>query len=259
MRAAWLAPIALVAVGGCFASKGDVAVLQDEIRLLRASTAQADTARRAQADTVLQLVTRANDSLRVLGSRVAAFQGSVAGELRDMGQQLITIQELTGQSQRRIQELRASMEQRQEAAAAAAVPADTTAAAAPPAAGPGPAQLMVQSRAQLQRGSYGTARMGFQQLLTQYPNSEDAPAAQLFIGETFLQERNQAAADSVYELVVSKYPKSAQAPTALYKRALLLRNAGKSTESRTLLQRLVRDYPRSDEAALARDLLATRK
>lgn len=254
-RLAALAPVALVAAGGCFASKGDMRLLQDELRSLRSSVAQADTARRAQADTLLQVIGRANDSLRVLSARFNAFQGNTATELRSMGSQLITIQELTGQSQRRIQELRASMEAQAEAAAAAAPVTDST----KPPVGPGPAQLFQSSLDQLRRGSYGTAREGFQQLLTQYPDYEDAAAAQLYVGETFIQERNQAAADSVYQLVAQRFPRSAQAPTALYKRALLLRDGGRAQEARTLLQRVVRDYPRSDEAQLAHDLLAPKK
>lgn len=250
-RWTWLAPTALVAVGGCFASKGDMQLLQDELRSLRSTVARSDTAQRTQTDSLLRVIERANDSLRVLSARVLAFQGTVGTELRSMGDQLITIQELTGQSQRRIQELRASMEARAEAATAA----DTT----QPAAGPGPAQLFQAALDQLRRGSYATARAAFQQLLTQYPDYEDAPAAQMYVGETFAQERNQFAADSVYQLVVKNYPRSNQAPTALYKRALLLRDAGRTQQMRALLQRVVREYPRSDEAALARDLLAPKQ
>jgi TolA-binding protein len=43
----------------------------------------------------------------------------------------------------------------------------------------------------------------------------------------------------------------------LYKRALVLRSAGQTAAARAALERIVRDYPRSDEAALARDQLRT--
>jgi tol-pal system protein YbgF len=265
IRVRVLAIVSLGAANACVASKGDIRLLQDEMRSLRTSVAHADTTQRAQADTALRLIARANDSLRALSTRVNSFQASVSGELFEMGRQLLQIQELTGQSQRRIQELRAAWEARAEAAAVAApVPGatgtgtDSTGAAAAPAqpAGPGSYQLFILSLDQLRRGSYGTAREGFQQLLDQYPTFEDAATAQLYIGESFAQERNEAAADSVYQVVVSKYPRSPQAPNALYKRALLLKGAGKEADARTILQRIVKDYPRSDEAELARDLLA---
>lgn len=258
-----MAVISLGAATGCVASKGDVRLLQDEMRSLRTSVAHADTTQRAQVDTALRLITRANDSLRALSGRVTKFQAGMSGELFEMGRQLLQIQELTGQSQRRIQELRAAWEARAEAAAvsmpAPASPTDSAGkqgAVQSPPPGPGPYQLFVLSLDQLRRGSYGTAREGFQQLLDQYPTFEDAASAQLYIGEAFAQERNEAAADSVYQVVVAKYPKSAKAPNALYKRALLLKGAGKESDARVVLQRIVKDYPRSDEAEMARDLLA---
>jgi tol-pal system protein YbgF len=251
---------ALTAASACVASKGDIRVLQDEMRSLRSSIARSDTLQRMKTDSAMMLVARVNDSLRALSTRVNNFQGSVSGELFEIGRQLLTIQELTGQSQRRLQELRAEWEQTRSQAvtAPAATPGDTAHGSAPAQPqGPGPYQLYMLALGQLRQGSYGAARQGFQDLLTQYPTFEDAPAAMTYIGESFARERNEAAADSVYQLVVTKYPQSAQAPNALYKRALLLKGAGKEQEARVLLQRIVKEYPRSDEASLAGDLLAT--
>jgi tol-pal system protein YbgF len=240
------------------ASKGDVRVLQDELRALRSSIAQTDTARRAQADTAMLLIARANDSLRILSTRFSAFQGNVTGGLYDMNRQLLQIQELSGQSQRRLQELRASMESRAESMTTPATPApatDSTKASG----GPGPAQLFQIAFDQMQRGSYGVARNGFQDLITKYPTFEAAPTAQLYIGQSFAEEKNTAAADSVYQLVSSKYPRSKAAPTALYKFALSLIAQKKTDPAKAALNRIVKDYSTSDEASLARDLLRTLK
>jgi TolA-binding protein len=65
------------------------------------------------------------------------------------------------------------------------------------------------------------------------------------------------AADSVLALVVERYPSSPKAATALYKRALNYRAAGRTAQARTAFDRIVRQYPRSDEAALAREQLRT--
>lgn len=241
----------------CMASKGDIRVLQDELRSLRSSIAQTDTARRAQADTALLLIARTNDSLRLLSTRFASFQANVTGGMYDMNRQLLQIQELSGQSQRRLQELRASMESRQESMSATPVPAAPDTSKAP--AGPGPAQLFQIAFDQMQRGSFGVARSGFQDLLAKYPNFEEAPTAQLYIGQSLAEEKNTAAADSVYQLVVTKYPQSKAAPTALYKFALSLIAQKKTAPAKTALNRIVKEYPNSDEASLARDLLRTTK
>lgn len=243
----FIAPVAAFAVTGCMASKSDIRLLQDELRTLRAMQGRADTARKAQADSALALMHRTNDSLRVLALRFASFQATVGGELFEMGKQLITIQELTGMSSKRIMELRSSMEER----AQMMTSSDTTAT---PAA-PGPAQMFQASFDQLRRGSYSSARAGFEELLRRYPEFEEASAAQLYIAQSYAEERRTAEADSVYGLVVRQYPRSKDAPTALYKYGLSQLSQGKTAGARAALQRVVREYPSSTEAELARDRL----
>lgn len=251
----YLAPVAALAATGCLASKSDVALLQDEIRTMRVTQSRADSARRAQVDEALRLLARNNDSLRILSQRFAAFQASVRGDLFEMGKQLITIQELSGLSSRRIMELRSTMEERA-AAASAPPPSDTgsSAAAGAPAA-PGPAQLFQLSFDQMRRGSYGTARSGFEELLRRYPSFEEASAAQLYIAQSYAEERRTSEADSAYNVVVTRYPRSKDAPTALYKYGLSQLSQGRTTAARAALQRVVREYPSSTEAQLAADRL----
>ena len=143
-----------VAATGCFASKSDIALLQDEIRTMRAMEARADSAQMARVDEALLMMRRTNDSLRVLSQRFGAFQANLSGELFELGKQLITLQELAGMSTRRIMDLRAAWEERSQSMQ---VP-DTTAAVAPSA--PGPAQLFTAASDLMRRGSHSTARKG---------------------------------------------------------------------------------------------------
>ena len=244
----FLAPVVALAATGCLASKGDILLLQDEIRALRAMQARADTARRTQTDSALLAIRRTQDSLRVLAQRFGSFQATVGGELFEMGKQLITIQELAGMSSKRIMELRSTMEERAQAM--------TSSDTAPPAA-PGPAQLFQASFDLLRRGSQSAARSGFEELLRRYPDFEHASAALLYIGQSYADEKppRTAEADSVYALVVSRYPKSVDAPTALFKYALSQVAQKKTAAGRTALQRIVREYPGSTEAELAADRL----
>jgi len=278
LRAAALASLA--AAGAC-ATRSDVRVLQNDLRVMRMESMQADSARRAQLDAVIAALGRTQDSLRTMHAQVMKFQGDSRGEMYALGQQLIQIQELTGQSQRRLQELRGSLEQRaaelQTPAPAAAAPApqanpapagaapNATSPAVPnvsapseaAAAGPGPNQLFQLALDQLRRGSAVAARSGFQDLLRQYPSSDLAPEPQFYIAQSFESEGSVASADSAYALVVSRYPQSARAPSALYKRALALQAQGKVQAARAALDQVIRQYPRSDEAVLARDRLRT--
>lgn len=253
-----LAPSVALVLSGCLASKSDVLVLQNQMRSMQDAAARADTAQRQQINDVLASVIRSNDSVRALSGRLAKLQSSVATDHYEMGRQILQIEELSGQSQRRLQELRASLEERSQSVGAPAMTPPASANAAPTAAPqPGPAQLFQGSLDQLRRGSTTVARSGFEELLRSYPATEDAPEAMIYIAETYAAERNQVAADSVYGLVVQKYPTSPKAATALYKRALSFRTAGRTTAARAAFDRVIREYPRSDEASLARDQLRT--
>ncbi|MDQ2767209.1 MAG: tol-pal system protein YbgF [Gemmatimonadota bacterium] len=280
-----LLPVALLATGACFATREDVQALHTDMQALRADNARSDSARRVALDRVVTSLTVVRDSLGLLSTRVVKMQGDVRGDLYNVGQQLLQIQELTGQSQQRVQELRASLEAKQSDIQSSVAPqtappamgapsgasttspsttppragATTTPGAASGAGTPGPNQLFQISLEQLRRGSPGAARTGLQTLLQQYPTSDLVPDAQFYLGEAYHQEGNAAGADSAYAAVVSGYPTSPRAPTALYKRALGMEEKGNIVGARGLLNDLVSRYPRSDEAALAKERLRTLK
>lgn len=245
----YLAPVAALAATGCFASKSDIVLLQDEIRSMRASQLRSDSARKLQQDSAIMLTRRTMDSVRSLSQRFGAFQANVNGELFDIGKQLITLQELAGMSSRRITDLRAELENRSQ------TPVPPGDSAAPPA--PGPAQMFQLSYDLLRRGSYSAARAGFEDLLKRYPSFDEASAAQLYIAQSFEQEQRTAEADSVYGVVVTRYPRSKDAPTALYKYGVSQQRQRKTAAARTALNRVIREYPNSTEAELARELLRT--
>ncbi|MGI8547826.1 MAG: tetratricopeptide repeat protein [Gemmatimonadaceae bacterium] len=257
-------PLAAVVMGGCFASQQDVRVLQSDISLLRTESAAADSARRLQLDRALVSMRTANDSLASLSTKLTRFRSDVMTSLASVDQQLLQVQELTGQSQRRIQEVRASLEERQTArgttpaTSGGAVPnaagaAGSAGAAGAAEAGPGPNQLFQVAREQLMQGSNAAARQAFEDLLARYPKSDLAPDAQFYVAETYAAENNLPAADSVYARVATRYAGSPRAATAMYKRAVAAQNGAKTDQARDLFNQLIKKYPRSDEASLARD------
>ena len=119
MRLRAFAPVLALVAGGCLASKTDIALLQADVLAVRDATVRGDSARRLQIDQVITQVMRSNDSVRALSARLAKLQADVANDHYEMGRQILQIQELSGQSQRRLQELRASLEERAQTAAVA--------------------------------------------------------------------------------------------------------------------------------------------
>lgn len=266
---ALIGPVVLLGTTGCLASKGDIRLIQDELRVTRAQVAtgdsailRADAAREAQFARLAATLDRVNDSLRVLATRFASFQANATDEFDAVGKQIVQVQALLGQTTRNMQEARAQLDALREQATGAVPPAQPVAAAATDsskAGGPGPGTLFTSAIEAFRNGSYRTARAGFEDLVRTYPDYAQTPQAQVYIGDSYQSEGNTAAADSVYQLVATKYATNAVAARALYKHGLILWDANKRDEARIVFNRLIRDYPRSDEAELARSKLNPRQ
>jgi len=253
---------ALAVTQGCFATRSDMRVLQGDIMNFRTEAARADSARARQIAAVVSVLGTVGDSIRSTSDRLTRFQGDTRGELRSIQQQLLQIQELTGQSQRNLQTLRADMERSSTShvvpAPATTIPGDST-TPAPIQPVPGPNQLYQAGYDQLRQGSYSAARAAFEELLRLHPTSELVPDAHIRIAESYEAEGMRPAADSAYSTVVSRFPRSARAPTALYKLALSMDRQGRRSDARVAMDRVVREYPTSDEADLAREWLRTNR
>lgn len=242
---------------GC-ALKGDVRRVELQVEALKADRARADAERAAQIDSLRQLLAAVQQALTAQQAYLVQMRGDMKTDLLAVQQQLVSVQELTGQSQQRLTELRGRLE----AQARQPVPAlDTTRpGGGPPVgpsgnpAGPGPDQMYDLSLQQFRRGSLGTARLGFREFLRMFPTNERAPDALFYIGETFAGEHADSAA-AIYQQVVKTYPSSPRAPAALYKLGLLAEQRGNKAAARTYYSRVIAGYPRSDEANLARDKL----
>jgi tol-pal system protein YbgF len=204
------------------------------------------------------LLAAAQEKLTAQQAYLVQLRGDMKTELLAVQQQLVTVQELTGQSQQRLTELRGKLEE--QARQPVPVPDTARGAGAGPVgpsgnpAGPGPDQMYELSLQQFRRGSLATARLGFREFLRVFPTHERAPDALYYVGETFAGESADSAA-AVYQQVVRTYPNSSRAPSALYKLGLLAEQRGDKAAARTYYARVISSYPRSDEANLARDKL----
>jgi tol-pal system protein YbgF len=215
-----------------------------------------------QLRRIIASLSAISDSLHVAGTNLQRLQGDVAMSMRSVQEQLLTVQELTGQSRKQVESLRAQLEARAAEQAQAVPPVAPTGepGAAPPtdapgAPSPGPYRLMDLGRQQLARGAASAARAAFSDLLTQYPTSDLVPEAQYWIAEAYSSAGSGVEADSVFALVAEKYPTSSRAPIAIYKRALALKIAGQTRQARLLFQQVIDKYPKSDEATLAAAML----
>lgn len=254
--------LALVAGTGCFATRSDLLVLQNDLAVTRAELLAADSARRAQLDRVVASVDAAQDTLHSINRRFTEFQSGVRTSLENFGDQLIRVQSLLGVSQQQLQTLRADLERANRQMSTEPVPppmgGDSAAAPAPamPGAGaPGPAQLLESGRQAIQRGSPGTGRAALEELVRLYPDDAAVPDALFYIGEAYTAETNEAAADSAWVRLYTDFPESPRAAEAMYRHGVVLDNGGRTREARRVFQRVIDEYPRTGAAKLASDRL----
>ncbi len=254
--------VAAVVLGGC-ALKGDVRRVESQLQEYREETARADSARAVTLARLLDELeglqgqsSRILDSLTSQRQAILSMQGSFRGELTEVHQQLVTIQELTGQSQSVISQLRTELASRERS------PVVTRRAeqqgggqtGRPSSDEPGPEEMFTMGQQFLTRGAPQSARAAFRRLLELYPQHGRAADALYWIGESFRNDEPDSAT-AAFEQVVEQFPGSDRAPLALYKMGLDAERRGDMAAARLFFQRVVAGYPRSDEADLARSKL----
>jgi tol-pal system protein YbgF len=233
MRWSLLAVAALLPVlAGC-ATKRDLQDLRIEV----------DSLRQAQALMLRDIQQQNRQILDSLVAQNTRMRGDFANRFTEVDRQLVQIQELTGQSQRRLNELRDQVSRREEAFG----PGGATAPAGDP------EEMYNAALAALRRGSHGTARAGFEEFLRQHPQHALAGEAQFHIGESFQEGGEPVRALEAYGRVLERYPNAPKAPTALYRAGLIEAERGNREAARTMFNQVVTAYPRSVEAPLARE------
>ena len=106
-----------------------------------------------------------------------------------------------------------------------------------------------------QAGKFDLALIGFRNFIAQYPRTELAPQAQYQVGECEFARKNYIDAAREYDKVVSMAAHSDIAPKALYKKGIALQSAGRDQDARDTFKRVIKEYPRTEVAKSAKELL----
>ena len=104
-------------------------------------------------------------------------------------------------------------------------------------------------------GNYDKARTEFQSFLALYPDSEYSDNAQFWIGECYFFEKNYEKAILEYEKVTKNFPGGNKVPYALLKQGLSFLKLNDKTSAKLLLQQVIKAYPNTNQARMARTKL----
>jgi len=249
-----------LALAGCFyATKSDFDKLSQDVLYARAGSNAADSVQRTYLIDLTRSVRSLNDSITALSRRMNLMKTASDADLAAIKEDITHLQDLSGQSERQLRDMRAAVEQKATAPDETAARTDSTSAAPDASGGPGPAQLLQAGRDQLLKGGNVAAHGAFGELITKYPRSDLVPEAMFYTAQAYAAERNPDAADKEYASLINKYPNSPRVPTAMYKRALQLQASKKTADAKRLFQEIIKRFPRSDEAALADERLQSIK
>jgi tol-pal system protein YbgF len=101
-------------------------------------------------------------------------------------------------------------------------------------------------------GQWSLALSGFESLLRTFPRSESAAEAQFYIGETYYQQKQWREAIDAYGLVIQNHRTSGTVPDAYFKRGRAYAQTGQTDAARAAFESVMKAYPDSDAARLAK-------
>jgi len=120
---------------------------------------------------------------------------------------------------------------------------------------PDPEAMYQAAYSDVAAGRYNLAREAFQTYLRYFSDTEVADNAQYWIGECYYATGDFAGAIPEFQKVVQNYPKADKVPSALLKIGLSYSRLKNPTEANKAYRTLIQKYPRSPEAAAAKERL----
>jgi tol-pal system protein YbgF len=119
--------------------------------------------------------------------------------------------------------------------------------------------LYARAKQHFDKGEYENARELFRSFLKQYPKSKKGDNAQFWIGEIYYREKWYEKAILEYQKVIENYPKGNKTPSALLKQGFAFLSLDDKANAQLILKELIRKFPDSNEANVAKNKLKTLK
>lgn len=104
-------------------------------------------------------------------------------------------------------------------------------------------------------GQYDLAIAGFRRYLESFSETELADNANYWIAESLFSQRKYSQAITEFDRILKTYPRSDKIPSVLLKKGYAYLELGQREQGVVHLRNVVREYPGSDEANLARQRL----
>ena len=118
-----------------------------------------------------------------------------------------------------------------------------------------PRELYDSSYSDYLGGQYDLAIAGFRRYLASFSETDLADNANYWIAESLFSQRKYSQAINEFDRILQGYPRSDKIPSVLLKKGYAYLEVGQREQGVVQLRNVVREYPQSDEANLARQRL----
>lgn len=247
-----LTTLAVAIVGSGCAMKGDIRLLQDE---LRAVSARQDSL----MVEIRQQTLQTQDTLRTQGDQMFDLRGDINRQLTQIVQTLVRLEAIAGENQRGLASVRdqlANMRRMPGGGGAASTASDSAGGGGGESLVAGASDLWDAARSQSQRGSLTTASRAFTDFIQQYPDDPRVPDAHMELADILVQQDRPDDALEAFQEIPSLFPTHERVPEALYRIANLQLERDDEADAKATLERIVNTYPGTLMSTLAREMLA---
>jgi tol-pal system protein YbgF len=219
--------------------KAEVIVLERQVRTMQESMDRNS----GQLNTLITQIVDNVNAIRQAQSRVAEGSSSAIQSVSGLGEKLTDTNQRIDRLSEQLAQLRKLVEN---------LPKLPTFTQITPG---NPDQLFAAAYGDYSRGNYDLAMSEFRQYVETYPSSEMADNAQYWIGECLYSKKQFNDAIAEFDKVSILFPKGDKVPAARFKKAMALIDLSQNEAARAELMAIIKLYPRSNEAVLAKQQL----
>lgn len=223
-----------------------------DFRDLSAQLQAQEAARQAAMAELEALIFALGDTVGSQSDQLLETRGDLMRELLGIQDQLIQVQELSGQNSRTLTALRDQVESRRDRL----VDPPTTGMPGTMGTNAQADETFDAAQQAYTRNSMTAARRGFEAFIRQFPDDPRAADAHYMLADILLQTESSDAALEELARIPERYPTSERVPEALYRMGSIELDRGNPDIAREHFQRVVNSYADSDVATLARERLA---
>jgi tol-pal system protein YbgF len=210
-----------------------------------------------------QLMEQTTDAINKLNVVTEQVQRSIQGSVAAQGAKVDSVAGNVQGLQDSLEDVKARLSKLSNQVAQVRESVETLRAPSTPGSGAGappqsPEELYQNGLRDLQGGKLELALQQFQDYLRYYPETELAGNAQFYVGEVLYRQGKPREAIEAYDLVLERYPNGNKTAGAHLKKGFALLELKRRTSGVRELRELIRRFPRSEEAKLARQRLRRR-